>query len=1161
MKKLSLFMTLMVSLLLPSACSYDDTDVWNAVDDLDQRVTALEEAVNKLTDQTSSLQQMLDNKLFIVSMEETEEGYKLNLMSASGEMSTMHVRHGANGADGANGSDGKDGNEGNAGTAPNPPAIGVTMGEDGTYYWTIDGEILRDDVGNPIPVNGKDGQNGQNGQNGANGADGKDGQDGKTPTFKIENGQWYVSFDNGINWTGPYGQATGVDGDAFFQGVVLLEGGKAVKFTLIDGSTVVVPLYQEFNIAFDVENFLIVSGESADIPFTITGANPNTIVEAFGKNGWVADVIQDNYAAGILRVTAPADKTGTGRIIVLINDGGDKTLMRTLTFVSGSVTVSTSGSDIGQQGGTYTLDVTTNLDFETQVAEDAKSWLSITKTRAYEERTESFEITATANDTPYSRIGIISLVHEGTVIETISVVQAPVTYDRSHLVLIVDPAQVSGGKITLPGLYMASGSPEIVIDWGDGSEKTTSSSDLNSPTHVYTDTSKTYIVEVTGKFKEMQVNADGVTHIVQWGNGPYKTITAKASTLVKVACPEPETKQYVETVSFDGPANGTSKLESIDPDFFKGMVNLTNLNSAFRYCTKLKSLADGMFDDCKKVTNIYQLFDGCTSLEKVPAMPNLGIENTTGRLQVANMFRNCKALKEIPENMFDQSAIKRMYNFQNMFSGCESLQRIPDGFFKGALGDTQYNEASSMANFFYNCYNLEYLNLTEFFNEGPGRLGYSWGSTFYNCSKLQGKIDPYILTVNGTTYEVYPWDQNTYIGSSDPDIYAAAKEAFGTRQNTNTAGCFTGCTSLEQYTTQIPKTWGGLFDPNAATEPPTLTVSGIPMSGMEYYAINFSVSSQRATTIKYILGSLADYEFLLPQYNNDVTRLVDDLGSELTTQAVNTANSSSVSLPFMDADPETTYRLVVEAINDKGMVFKDVTVTTGSVPKGTDAYEAFLGQWRVTSTSSTTEEAGDTGPISFDIMIEPYRTNESYMVSGWGTTIFRDHPQNKMRFLFENGQMNAYAGYAGPKSMWNTIASRYYPYTHETYGYQLCDIGMFAYGQTPDGNFSVLLATPNTPILSSTVQGDIISMKGGQSSELAGYGVSKVYGMDIFINTGGMGWSFTRRPLETVLPEYVTTINGVECGKYALGDYTLTKISGTRAAKKSAPRGLIKLNI
>ncbi len=146
--------------------------------------------------------------------------------------------------------------------------IGVAQDTDGVYYWTLNGEWLLDDNGNKLPVSGKDGQNGANGSNGQDGADGKDGQDGEdgkdgadgkdgvTPQLKIEDGYWYISYDNGATWT-QLGKATGEDGkdgqngsngtdgkdgkdgqdgDSMFQSVT--QDDDYVYFTLADGTVI-----------------------------------------------------------------------------------------------------------------------------------------------------------------------------------------------------------------------------------------------------------------------------------------------------------------------------------------------------------------------------------------------------------------------------------------------------------------------------------------------------------------------------------------------------------------------------------------------------------------------------------------------------------------------------------------------------------------------------------------------------------------------------------------------------------------------------------------------------------------------------------------------------------------------------------------------------------
>jgi uncharacterized repeat protein (TIGR02543 family) len=203
--------------------------------------------------------------------------------------------------------------------------IGVAQDTDGVYYWTLNGEWLLDDNGNKLPVSGKDGQNGTNGSNGQDGADGKDGQDGEdgkdgadgqdgkdgiTPQLKIEEGYWYISYDNGATWT-QLGKATGEngkdgvdgedgkdgqngadgkdgqDGDSMFQSVTQDEN--YVYFTLADGTVI--------KIAKGSGN----SQSNDDFIFTIT-YDPNG-----GTGTMVVDMIYYGYSTEIKACTFSKD--------------------------------------------------------------------------------------------------------------------------------------------------------------------------------------------------------------------------------------------------------------------------------------------------------------------------------------------------------------------------------------------------------------------------------------------------------------------------------------------------------------------------------------------------------------------------------------------------------------------------------------------------------------------------------------------------------------------------------------------------------------------------------------------------------------------------------------------------------------------------------------
>lgn len=124
-----------------------------------------------------------------------------------------------------NGKDGADGMDGNT------PVIGVKEDEDGIYYWTLNGEFII-----------ADGQKVQ--AQGTNGGNGSDGKDGVTPQLKIENGYWFISYDNGVTWT-QLDKATGEDGKDGAdgkdgEGITVSQDEGNVYFTLPDGTVITI---------------------------------------------------------------------------------------------------------------------------------------------------------------------------------------------------------------------------------------------------------------------------------------------------------------------------------------------------------------------------------------------------------------------------------------------------------------------------------------------------------------------------------------------------------------------------------------------------------------------------------------------------------------------------------------------------------------------------------------------------------------------------------------------------------------------------------------------------------------------------------------------------------------------------------------------------------
>ena len=340
MKKLFLLFVASLTMLFVGCSQFDDSRIWDAIDeledlydDLDGRVEDLEEACEKMNTNIEALQTLvtaLQNHDTITSIAPIKQGDEIvGYTITFSQSEPITIYHGTDGKDGADGEDGKDGADGKDGYTP---TIGVAQDEDGAYYWTLDGEWLLDVNGNKIKAvgeDGKDGANGNdgaNGENGTNGENGENGKDGITPQLEIRDGYWYISYDNGATWK-QLGKATGEDGkdgadgedgkdgedgtngtdgqdgkdgDSLFQSVTWDE--EYAYFTLADGTVIKIPL------ASDSE------AEEGDLPpaneiwYTSTDGEVVTPYgDAFGVN-----IISNTYENGVGIITFDGDVTSIG---------------------------------------------------------------------------------------------------------------------------------------------------------------------------------------------------------------------------------------------------------------------------------------------------------------------------------------------------------------------------------------------------------------------------------------------------------------------------------------------------------------------------------------------------------------------------------------------------------------------------------------------------------------------------------------------------------------------------------------------------------------------------------------------------------------------------------------------------------------------------------
>lgn len=370
------FLLLVAALLI--GC-YDDSALWDSVKDHEVRIAELERRCAQINTNITSLQtiitamQMNDSVTNISPIMENgkEVGYTITF-SKSGNITIYHGKNGNNGVDGKDGEDGTDGST---------PLIEVMQDIDGIYYWTLNGEWLLDNSGNKIPTTGEDGTGGKDGENG---------KDGLTPQLKIENGYWYISYDNAASWN-QVGKASGedgedgIDGDSMFSSITHDENG--IYIILSNGTEVTIPLFMDFDINFGLKYsncfspidipIGILPNHPMKIPFYITDYEDDIIVEVITDNGWSADVerIESTQCHGFINVEV-SDPYIDGKVLVFAigPDGSNK--MKSLHFKEGYI----NGLDNHilninwHDKSEHSIEYSSNIDFIIRCNED---WLDI----------------------------------------------------------------------------------------------------------------------------------------------------------------------------------------------------------------------------------------------------------------------------------------------------------------------------------------------------------------------------------------------------------------------------------------------------------------------------------------------------------------------------------------------------------------------------------------------------------------------------------------------------------------------------------------------------------------------------------------------------------------------------------------------------------------
>lgn len=279
------------------------------ISNLEDRVSRLELYCEELNTNISALQAIVSSiqrNECITSINPIEQGGTVigyTIIFANSSPITVY--------NGESGNDGKDGHS---------PIIGVSQDNDEAWYWTLDGQWLLDTNGQKVR---------------AIGVDGTDGKDGITPILKIEEGYWYVSTDNGYDWTNlgraidDYSDDT-IGIDTVFQNIIISDN--EVTFITSDGQSFTVCRARVLSIVFDTSSSIALPPNTTYlIQFTVFSSVGDINVDAWGVGSVKAKVVSTDAYTGCIYIETGDVIDDFCKVVVTVSDSS-QTIIRTISI-------------------------------------------------------------------------------------------------------------------------------------------------------------------------------------------------------------------------------------------------------------------------------------------------------------------------------------------------------------------------------------------------------------------------------------------------------------------------------------------------------------------------------------------------------------------------------------------------------------------------------------------------------------------------------------------------------------------------------------------------------------------------------------------------------------------------------------------------------------
>lgn len=354
-----------------------------------------------------------------------------------------------------------------------------------------------------------------------------------------------------------------------------------------------------------------------------------------------------------------------------------------------------------------------------------------------------------------------------------------------------------------------SGSQNIIIDWGDGTTDTVSTTTQVNTTHVYTPGTGTPCSRGYTTFKIRVYFTGGGTSILTATRILPILLVGNTSTIY-TPCPVLEmyygdnTQTSSMTYYYSG-LNGLGTYNYLEYVKLPSIVTFTDMTGTFQEASSLSVVV--MPTSAPNLTGIPSIFTNCYQLQSISIPSNaISISNCTA------IFQNCYSLISITL----PTSLNSCTTFQNTFQNCWSLKNVTL---------PSINSCKSFSSTFINCYSLEWVKFTSLpVFVSPTTVTFT--NAFNSCSNLQNVYFPSTCSINA----IYTFNG---VFSNSPNLRTIL---FPINFNpTSLSSAFSTCTNLKRVTfqsaaalcTDMSSMFSNCINLTDVTLPPSVSPSGV----------------------------------------------------------------------------------------------------------------------------------------------------------------------------------------------------------------------------------------------------------------------------------------------------------------------------------------------